>query len=89
MAELNYGLSELALEIRAMVREFAEARVKPVRAELDGACAKYGVDRIVMIAPTSEDRIQMLAIACAYHVRRTGKLASILGDLRQPMVTFP
>ena len=31
------------------------------RAELDGACAKYGVDRIVMIAPTSEDRIQMLA----------------------------
>ena len=35
MAELNYGLSELALEIRAMVREFAEARVKPVRAELD------------------------------------------------------
>ena len=35
MAELNYGLSELALEIRSMVREFAEARVKPVRAELD------------------------------------------------------
>ena len=35
MAELNYGLSELALEIRGMVREFAEARVKPVRAELD------------------------------------------------------
>lgn len=35
MAELNYGLSELATEIRAMVREFAEARVKPVRAELD------------------------------------------------------
>ena len=35
MAELNYGLSELALEIRGMVREFAETRVKPVRAELD------------------------------------------------------
>jgi alkylation response protein AidB-like acyl-CoA dehydrogenase len=35
MSELNYGLSELALEIRSMVREFAEARVKPVRAELD------------------------------------------------------
>ncbi len=35
MSELNYGLSELALEIRAMVREFAESRVKPVRAELD------------------------------------------------------
>ncbi|MGD9613462.1 MAG: acyl-CoA dehydrogenase family protein [Kiritimatiellia bacterium] len=32
---MNYGLSELALEIRGMVREFAEARVKPVRAELD------------------------------------------------------
>lgn len=35
MSELNYGLSELTLEIRSMVREFAEARVKPVRAELD------------------------------------------------------
>lgn len=35
MAELNYGLSELALDIRGMMREFAEARVKPVRAELD------------------------------------------------------
>lgn len=35
MSELNYGLSEMALEIRSMVREFAEARVKPVRAELD------------------------------------------------------
>ncbi len=35
MAELNYGLSELALEIRSMVREFAVSRVKPVRAELD------------------------------------------------------
>ena len=35
MSELNYGLSELALEIRSMVREFAESRVKPVRAELD------------------------------------------------------
>jgi hypothetical protein len=34
MAELNYGLSELALEIRSMVREFAVSRVKPVRAEL-------------------------------------------------------
>lgn len=41
------------------------------------------------IAGSQPDRIQMLAIACAYHVRRTGKLASILGDLRQPMVTFP
>ena len=35
MAELNYGLSELALEIRSMMREFAQTRVKPVRAELD------------------------------------------------------
>ena len=35
MAELNYGLSELAVEIRGMVREFAVSRVKPVRAELD------------------------------------------------------
>ena len=35
MSELNYGLSELALEIRSMVREFAVSRVKPVRAELD------------------------------------------------------
>jgi alkylation response protein AidB-like acyl-CoA dehydrogenase len=35
MSELNYGLSELALEIRGMVREFAQTRVKPVRAELD------------------------------------------------------
>ncbi|MDD2520685.1 MAG: acyl-CoA dehydrogenase family protein [Kiritimatiellae bacterium] len=32
---MNYGLSELAQEIRGMVREFAETRVKPVRAELD------------------------------------------------------
>ena len=31
------------------------------REELEGACRKYGVDRIVMIAPTSDDRIQMLA----------------------------
>ena len=35
MSELNYGLSEMALEIREMVREFAVTRVKPVRAELD------------------------------------------------------
>ncbi len=35
MSELNYGLSEMAMEIRSMVREFAETRVKPVRAELD------------------------------------------------------
>lgn len=35
MAELNYGLSELAQEIRSMMREFAQTRVKPVRAELD------------------------------------------------------
>jgi tryptophan synthase alpha chain len=31
------------------------------REELEGFCNKYGVDRIVMIAPTSDDRIQMLA----------------------------
>jgi len=35
MTEVNYGLSETQLEIRNMVREFAEERVKPVRAELD------------------------------------------------------
>ena len=35
MSELNYGLSEMAIEIRNMMREFAETRVKPVRAELD------------------------------------------------------
>jgi len=35
MAELNYGLTESQVEIRDMVREFAETRVKPVRAELD------------------------------------------------------
>jgi butyryl-CoA dehydrogenase len=35
MAELDYGLSEMQVEIRNMVREFAEERVKPVRAELD------------------------------------------------------
>ena len=35
MAEMNYGLSETQIEIRDMVREFAEERVKPVRAELD------------------------------------------------------
>jgi butyryl-CoA dehydrogenase len=35
MSELNYGLSEMATEIRSMMREFAETRVKPVRAELD------------------------------------------------------
>jgi butyryl-CoA dehydrogenase len=35
MTELNYGLSEMAQEIRSMMREFAETRVKPVRAELD------------------------------------------------------
>src|SRR5512137_1085565 len=35
MAELNYGLTESQIEIRDMVREFAETRVKPVRAELD------------------------------------------------------
>jgi alkylation response protein AidB-like acyl-CoA dehydrogenase len=35
MSELNYGLSEMTLEIRDMVKEFAEARVRPVRAELD------------------------------------------------------
>ena len=35
MTELDYGLSEMAQEIRSMMREFAETRVKPVRAELD------------------------------------------------------
>jgi alkylation response protein AidB-like acyl-CoA dehydrogenase len=35
MAEINYGLTEQQIEIRNMVREFAEERVKPVRAELD------------------------------------------------------
>ncbi|MFH0953999.1 MAG: acyl-CoA dehydrogenase family protein [Verrucomicrobiota bacterium] len=32
---MNYGLTETQLEIRDMVREFAEERVRPVRAELD------------------------------------------------------
>ncbi|MBQ9697578.1 MAG: tryptophan synthase subunit alpha [Acidaminococcaceae bacterium] len=31
------------------------------REELEAACEKYGVDRITMIAPTSEDRIQEIA----------------------------
>ena len=31
------------------------------RGELETACEKYGVDRITMIAPTSEDRIQQIA----------------------------
>ncbi len=35
MAEMTFGLSETQLEIREMVREFAEERVRPVRAELD------------------------------------------------------
>jgi alkylation response protein AidB-like acyl-CoA dehydrogenase len=35
MAEINYGLTEQQIEIRNMVREFAQERVKPVRAELD------------------------------------------------------
>lgn len=35
MADMEYGLSETQLEIREMVREFAQERVKPVRAELD------------------------------------------------------
>jgi len=35
MAELDYGLSEEQIEIRNIMREFAETRVKPVRAELD------------------------------------------------------
>ena len=35
MVELDYGLNEKQLEIRQMVREFAQERVKPVRAELD------------------------------------------------------
>lgn len=35
MASVDYGLSEQQIEIRDMVREFAEQRVRPVRAELD------------------------------------------------------
>lgn len=35
MAELTYGLTEEQLEIRKMVREFAQERVKPIRAHLD------------------------------------------------------
>lgn len=35
MSELDYGLSETQLEIKEIMREFAEERVKPVRAELD------------------------------------------------------
>jgi len=35
MVEVDYGLTEEQLEIRNIVREFAEERVKPVRAELD------------------------------------------------------
>ena len=35
MAEMDYGLSETQLEIRNMMREFAEERVRPIRAELD------------------------------------------------------
>lgn len=35
MAEIDYGLTETQREIRDMMREFAEQRVKPVRAELD------------------------------------------------------
>jgi len=35
MAELDYGLTETQLEIRNIMRQFAEERVKPVRAELD------------------------------------------------------
>ena len=31
------------------------------RGELEAACQKYGVDRITMIAPTSEDRIRDIA----------------------------
>lgn len=35
MAEMDYGLTEQQIEIRNIMREFAEERVKPVRAELD------------------------------------------------------
>ncbi len=35
MAEIDYGLTEQQVEIRNIMREFAEERVKPVRAELD------------------------------------------------------
>ncbi len=35
MFEMDYGFSESQIEIRDMVREFAQERVKPVRAELD------------------------------------------------------
>lgn len=35
MVEMDYGLTEEQLEIRNIMREFADERVKPVRAELD------------------------------------------------------
>lgn len=35
LTEANYGLTEEQIEIRNMVREFANERVRPVRAELD------------------------------------------------------
>ena len=35
MSEINYGLTESQTEIRNIMREFADERVKPVRAELD------------------------------------------------------
>jgi len=35
MSEINYGLSEEQLEIRDMMKEFSDERIKPVRAELD------------------------------------------------------
>ncbi len=34
-AEMNYGLTEQQVEIRNITRQFAEERIKPVRAELD------------------------------------------------------
>ena len=35
MGEINYGLTEEQLEIRAMLDEFGKERIVPVRAELD------------------------------------------------------
>ena len=35
MSEINHGLTEQQIEIRDMMREFADERVRPVRAELD------------------------------------------------------
>ena len=49
------------------------------REELEGACRKYGVDRIVMIAPTSDDRIQMLAKDAKGYIYRDAIVMTVLG----------